>query len=481
MNSKLFLLSLSIICLFSLCFSSSISSATTVKSTSTSTNTNTKTNSTNNTANNNQTANILAACATGSKAPVCYGLPLSTPDPSIKDYTLQQAIANYTQVCTYTFNGLAFITGNACADTFFPPGKVADFFGFQSMRDNAPGGMGHCDLFLDKASANVLYILNTTQRQWIVDLANNQSNQNLLYANGRFPLMDAFRRQLNGSIPVGTSGLSQAAVQNYSAWLYEVDANMSISRARLYAKVLNSLNATQKAYLDAMAKGNYFTWPNATAPTFNGSLFTKGSSAPVLISSFAGDILAWYAGNLSNYTYFCPERQGDYFGAFFVKDVPALLNHSYIIPTFVTGDGGLDFLLLLNTVQRQNFIDLVGNQYPYLMNLVALRAQIATELLKLRSGLDINETLIRTWDRQYGVDDGTISYLYATAYARVAATLNSTQLAKMVNLRATQNYPCPNGYGFVYGTNGTYPNVYNKYTGLNGLYPPVTNSDFLFA
>ncbi len=47
---------------------------------------------------------------------------------------------------------MAFISGNACADSFLPPGKVADFFGFQSMRDNTPDGAGHRGEFLDNAS-----------------------------------------------------------------------------------------------------------------------------------------------------------------------------------------------------------------------------------------------------------------------------------------------------------------------------------------
>ena len=46
-------------------------------------------------------------------------------------YTLAQAASDQAQLSTIAFSGLAFITGNAGADTFMPPGKVADFFGFQ--------------------------------------------------------------------------------------------------------------------------------------------------------------------------------------------------------------------------------------------------------------------------------------------------------------------------------------------------------------
>ena len=50
-------------------------------------------------------------------------------------YTLEQAISDQAQLNTIAFNGLAFLTGTFGADTFLPPGKVADYFGFQYMRD----------------------------------------------------------------------------------------------------------------------------------------------------------------------------------------------------------------------------------------------------------------------------------------------------------------------------------------------------------
>lgn len=394
------------------------------------------------------------------------GLPIEKPDPNIKDFTLEQAIADYTQVCTYSFNGLAFLTGNACADSFFPPGKVADFFGFQSMRDNAPNGMGHCNLFLDYAANNVLYILSPEQRNKLVAVAVEQASLNTRYALSRFPLMNAFRRHLNGDFPVGTSGLSLHAVKNYSSYLYEIDANLTIQRARLYADVIASLNETQKAYLDKMIAGGFYSWPDwSVIPKISFPRLVSGAS--VLITSFAGDILSWYGGDLSNFTYFCPERQGDYFGAFYVKDVPALLNHSYVIPSYITGSGGLDFLNLLNPIQKQILIDVVSTQKPALFSLVDHRRTISEELLKLRNGEEIDEVRVRALDREYGALDGEISYIYATSYAKVGNTLNYTQKAEMKRLVGMDNYPCPEGYGFIYATNGTYPQV--------------ENTDFLFS
>ena len=46
-------------------------------------------------------------------------------------YSIEQAISDNAQLNTIAFNGLGFLTGNICSDSFLPPGKIADFFGFQ--------------------------------------------------------------------------------------------------------------------------------------------------------------------------------------------------------------------------------------------------------------------------------------------------------------------------------------------------------------
>lgn len=70
-------------------------------------------------------------------------------------YTLSQAMSDQAQLDTIAFDGLAFVTGSAGADTFFPPGKVADYFGFQYMRDVDKAGYGHNTTFLPKAADNI--------------------------------------------------------------------------------------------------------------------------------------------------------------------------------------------------------------------------------------------------------------------------------------------------------------------------------------
>ncbi|MEI6046947.1 MAG: hypothetical protein WCS37_21570, partial [Chloroflexota bacterium] len=48
------------------------------------------------------------------------------PGVDSNQYTLEQAMSDNAQLSTIAFSGLAFITGSSGADTFMPPGKVAD-------------------------------------------------------------------------------------------------------------------------------------------------------------------------------------------------------------------------------------------------------------------------------------------------------------------------------------------------------------------
>ena len=52
--------------------------------------------------------------------------------------TMAQTLSDQAQLTTIAFDGLAFLTGTIGSDSFFPPGKVADFWGFQYLRDNDP-------------------------------------------------------------------------------------------------------------------------------------------------------------------------------------------------------------------------------------------------------------------------------------------------------------------------------------------------------
>ena len=100
-------------------------------------------------------------------------------------YTLAQTLSDQAQLTTLAFDGLAMMTGNLDAQSFFPPGKVADYFGFQYLRDNDPSNMGHNTSFLTRAADNVLFILNNSQITQLETLAAAQVNQINLYAYKR--------------------------------------------------------------------------------------------------------------------------------------------------------------------------------------------------------------------------------------------------------------------------------------------------------
>ena len=58
-----------------------------------------------------------------------------TVDQPVDQYTITQAISDEAQRNTIAFDGLAYLTGNLGSQSFLPPGKVADYSGFQCLRD----------------------------------------------------------------------------------------------------------------------------------------------------------------------------------------------------------------------------------------------------------------------------------------------------------------------------------------------------------
>jgi hypothetical protein len=131
-------------------------------------------------------------------------------------FTMAQTLSDGAQRTTLAFSGLAMMTGNLEAQSFFPPGKVADYTGFQYLRDNDPDNMGHNTSFLTRVANNVIYILSDSQFNQLKALAVAQQDQINLYGYKRFALMKAFRRLLEGDIPSGSSGLNLNAVKQAS-------------------------------------------------------------------------------------------------------------------------------------------------------------------------------------------------------------------------------------------------------------------------
>ena len=410
---------------------------------------------------------LLSACAESRSAhtqstPTLTPAISPTPTPSsTAAYNIEQAISDQAQQNTIAFDALGFITGNLCSDSFLPPGKVSDFFGFQYLRDNTADGMGHNTDFVTNCANGVLYILDDSQKAQMIALAGDQVSTVNDYAYKRFPLMEAFRRLLEGDIPAGSSGLNRSAVMAYSAELYMIDANISMLRAELFGSIIKSLNESQRAYLDSMVQGGFASWPVLPDQVDKTSL---SHDEHVLVMTYASEMFGWYAGSIEADTYFCPERQGDYFGGFYIKDAPAIGNAGYTINETITGNSGENFLEALNEAQAKLVTDLVNIQRDDINDIVAKRQAIATELRLYLTGSSIDQDAVLTLAARYGELDGEISYYYATNFAEVAKTLTSEQQEQLMQLRGLEEFSCDGAY---------------LYSGKIAM-PEIMNTDFLF-
>lgn len=344
------------------------------------------------------------------------------------EYSLEQALSDNAQLSTIAFSGLAFITGNKGADTFMPPGKVADFFGFQYMRDIDEAGYGHNTQFLSRAANNMLYILNDEQKQKLIKLAKEQAPLYISFAYNRFPIMTAFRESLEGR-----SSLNRESVARYTSKLYDTDADLSYNRAVIVGQIINSLSKEQKSYLEKMKFNNFNTWPNV--PEDMELKKSMSNTEFVAVMTYASEMFSWYKGSLEADTYFCPERHGTYFGGFFMKDYPAMNNPQYFISTSVTGDKGKAFLDILNIEQRKLIESIIVEQKEDIRKIADIREEVSKELRKAQSGDVVNKAKVYELIGQYGYLDGKISALYAQRFSQVNATLSSEQKKELYRLR----------------------------------------------
>ncbi len=386
----------------------------------------------------------------------------------------EQTISDQAQSMTIAFDGLAFVTGSFCAQTFYPPGKVADFFGFQYLRDNDLSSMGHNTDFTTLTADPILVLLNDTQLKILTDLGTAEAALNDNYGYARFPLAKAFRRLNDGDIPTGKTGLSREAVKAYSAYLFSIDGEMSYLRAKAFASVLGSMDATQKATLAAMKGKGSLQWTQPTDAQVNAVLAKYPGQ---MMRTYAGEMLAWYLGSIDADVYFCPERQGTYFGSFFMKDIKAMNNPSYTIDSNMTADMGDAFLAALNTTQKAQVTGLVAEQKTDLLSIVAKRDEISTTLRNfLGSGGTVDKATVISLAKQYGELDGDISYLYATRFSAVGSSLTSSQKNTLTALRktataetgGTPDYDSSCGNGYLYSATLRTP-------------PTVMNTDFMFG
>lgn len=354
-------------------------------------------------------------------------------------YTLEQSVSDRAQLMTIAFNGLAFITGSFGASSFIPPGKVADFFGFQFMRDVDAAGKGHSPQFLDRVAGNVLSSLDASQLGMFRTEAVSEAEQMRGLALRRLPMIAAFHDQLNGRIPAGSAGLNREAVTRYGGAMFEADAGLAFLRAAVFGRLAASLTTQQKATLARMRFGDFNSWPAVDMERYK---LGRGTEHIVNVAymTLASEFFSWYAGSFEADTYFCPERHGTYFGGFYLKDAPAMAaaaagRRGYQISTSLTSDSGEMFLRLLDAGQQRLMTNILERQRRPLAEIVEVRRAISAELRKFLPGGTADRAKVTALGRRYGELDGELAWTYATTFATVAATLTPSQSAAAQRLR----------------------------------------------
>lgn len=377
----------------------------------------------------------------------------ASPDGSSR-YSLEQATSDRAQLTTIAFDGLAFLTGDFGYDSFLPPGKVSDYFGFQYLRDIDVREGGHNTNFLTRIAGNMLAILTDAQKAQLLGLAKEQAPDVRRFAEMRLPLIKAFRLNLEGKLPPGSAGLDRQAIANYSADLYALDGKLSYGRARVMASVLRSLTPAQQAAVARLKFGDSATWPDVAEPLDRRSL---PHETFVAVMTYASEMYSWHAGSLAADTYFCPERHGMYFGGFGMKTAPAMGKRDYAISTTLTGNAGDGFLAALSEGQRRHVTALVDLQRRNLDEIVRVRRDIATELRRFLEGGKADQARVLALSRRYGELDGSLAYLYATAFAQVGQTLSESQRKALAAMRRTD--PTEPRGPFLYSTPVTAPSI----------------------
>ena len=357
-------------------------------------------------------------------------------------FNMAQTISDGAQGTTMAFSGLALMTGNLAAQSFYPPGKVADYTGFQYLRDNDPDNMGHNTSFLTRVANNVIYILSDNQLAKLSALAAAQQTQVDQYGYQRYPLMQAFRRLIDGNIPTGSTGLNLNAVKKASRELYLIDGQISFDRAVLYAGVINSLDATQKAYLTAMKGKGWSSWPDITDAQISAKMAGLAQGSKVAVMTYASDIYSWYAGSLEADIYFCPERHGTYYGGFYIKDAPAVGHEGYSIDEQMTATAGAALIDAskgyVSSAQASTMYSLVATQKDNLNAIVSTRTRIAKllrTLLDTATSAAAVQTQVLALSATYGELDGANNYAYASTFFQVYNTLSVDQKTKLAALR----------------------------------------------
>lgn len=418
---------------------------------------------------------------------------MNTPAPPSPGFDMAQTLSNGAQRTSLAFGGLAMMTGNLEAQSFFPPGKVADYTGFQYLRDNHPDDMGHNTSFLTRVACNVIFIMNEGQLARLRELATAQLPLIEEHGYKRNPLMKALRRLLEGDLRAGSTGLSLDAVKAASRQLYLLDGRISFDRAMQYAEVLGSLDAAQKACLDAMKGRGWSSWPDITEEQIRSKTDTMERGTKVAAMTYAGDLFSWHAGSVEADVHFCPERHGTYFGSLHIKDAPAIGHDGYGIDEQLTATAGAALCDAskgyVTSEQEATMPSLVTTQRENLYasptaSILAVRTEIATRLRSLLAApasVDAVESRVLELSALYGDMDGESNHAYATVFAQIYRTLTEDQKTRLAALRKSiMSGAYADGTPFDFSVCAL-PFLYSSpITDLGSIEPYVADTDYLF-
>lgn len=376
-------------------------------------------------------------------------------------YTIEQAISDKAQIQTAAFSALAFLTGDFGSATFLPPGKVADYFGFQYMRDIDEAGKGHNPMFLNRIAGNMLRALTDSQKERLVEAATRQEDLFRGLAIARWPLIHAFYRELRGKRPVGSAGLDAEQIKRICADLFEKDAELAYARAKVFGEMEASLAVEQRQEMASWKFGSFDSWPEISqeeARRVRPAGAKKGISVGVM--TLASEWAAWRTGSTEADVYFCPERHGTYFGGFYMKDLPAIGKRDYDISTSITGDSGAELLRRLSPALRRDFEAVIEKQRPWMKEIVQVRRKMSALLRGFLAKETPSLQEARALGRRYGELDGSIAYEYVQMFVKIGVSLSAEQLEALHVLR---NLPTnEDGSVFLYSQREAVPKDLNS-------------------
>jgi len=244
-----------------------------------------------------------------------------------------------------------------------------------------------------------------------------------------------------------------------------------------------------------MEAGGFDSWTVSNEMDTTVRDLMKGVSHDVSIAlmTYAGDLYSWYVGSLDSDVYFCPERQGTYYGGFYLKDAPAIGHEGYKIDEALTGDSGQAFLDELASTGLDRLVtDLVEQQKDYLYagstNIVQVREDISALLRSLITAPELTDAfkaqvLSQVLEKSglYGDLDGEIVYAYTMAFSDVYQAMTTTQKANMDALRKTIMSGTYDGTPFDFSMCST-PFLYSAVISDESVLDPyITDTDYLFG